>query len=327
MLTYYCEKSNNCFIELAMSVTRTVLTTDPVSHAFPGSISDPVYLSVVIPAYNEEGAILQTVDEVKRALTPLGITYNIIISDDGSTDGTSTQAAQSTAFVISSPQNNGYGAALKRGIAAGNSTLIAIIDADGTYPADQLPAMLDAAQTADMVVGARDAAMTNVALIRKPAKYCLSLLASYLTQQSIPDLNSGLRVFRRSSLERFIPLLPQKFSFTTTITLCMLCTELRVTYLPITYKRRIGSSKIRYTDFSAFMLLVLRTIVLFNPLRIFLPLGAALFVLGFLKLGYDIAMQDLSETAIFGFLSAIMIWSLGLIADMVARLHLRPRQE
>ena len=114
------------------------------------------------------------------------------------------------------------------------------------------------------------------------------------------------------------------FSFTTTITLCMICSDLRVVYFPIEYGRRIGQSKIRPTDFFSFILLVLRAIVLFNPLRVFLPLGAVLFGLGGLKLIYDLVVGDLSESAILAFLAAIMIWSLGLIADMIARLHLRP---
>ncbi len=283
-----------------------------------------VDLSVVIPAYNEENGIARTVAEVERVLSALPIDYEVIVSDDGSTDGTRREAEKTGARVIAAPENGGYGAALKRGIAAGDSDFVAIIDADGTYPASSLPEMLDMAETADMVVGARDAAMTNVPLIRKPAKFILNSLANYLARRKIPDLNSGLRVFKRSSLVRFIPLLPMGFSFTTTITLCMICSDLRVVYLPIEYGRRIGKSKIRYTDFFNFILLVVRAIVLFSPLRVFLPLGAVLFAMGLAKLIYDIVIGNLSESAIFGLLAAIMIWSLGLIADMIARLHLRP---
>jgi glycosyltransferase involved in cell wall biosynthesis len=308
-----------------MSVVN--VAADARHHSSPTTIADPVHLSVVIPAYNEEEVILQTIAEIEQSLAPLPITYNIIVSDDGCTDGTSAKAAHSGAFVVTSAENSGYGAALKKGIAAGQSEFVAIIDADGTYPADRLPAMLEAAGTADMIVGARDAAMTNVAPIRRPAKLMLNALASYLAQRRIPDLNSGLRVFRRTSLQRFIPLLPEKFSFTTTITLCMVCSNLRVVYLPIDYKPRIGKSKIRYTDFSAFVLLVLRTIMLFNPLRIFMPLGSVLFVLGVGKLCYDILIGNLSESAVFCLLAAIIIWGLGLTADMMARLHLRPQRE
>lgn len=283
-----------------------------------------VDLSVVIPAYNEEHGINKAVMEVHKVLSALPLTFDIIVVDDGSTDGTRQAAEKSGARVVYNHENSGYGAALKRGIAAGDSDYVAIIDADGTYPAESLPLMWEQAQSADMVVGARDPGMTNVPFIRRPAKFILNSLANYLAQRNIPDLNSGLRVFRRSALESFVPLLPSGFSFTTTITLCMICSNLQVVYIPIEYGKRIGKSKIRATDFFNFILLVLRAIVLFSPLRVFLPLGAILFVLGIAKLSYDIVIGDLSESAIFGLLAAIMIWSLGLIADMIARLHLRP---
>ena len=281
-------------------------------------------LSIVIPAYNEEGAISQTVEDVTKVLSRLSASFEIIVVNDGSSDETGKAAAQTGARVIDSDENAGYGASLKKGIAASTSEFVAILDADGTYPAASLPAMLELAESADMVVGNRGAAMTNVPLIRRPAKFILNTLAGYLAGRKIPDLNSGLRVFRRSALTGFIPLLPMGFSFTTTITLCMLCSGLRVVYFPIEYGRRIGRSKIRSTDFFNFILLVLRAIVLFNPLRVFLPLGALLFLLGGVKLGYDIYIGNLSESAVLGLLGAVMIWSLGLIADMISRLHLRP---
>jgi len=284
----------------------------------------PVHLSIVIPAYNEEMGIVQTVTAVNQALSGLSTTYEVVVVDDGSTDNTAERAESTSARVIRCEENGGYGSALKRGIAASDSDLIAIIDADGTYPASGLVAMVKTAEHADMVVGARNANMSNVPLIRRPAKLILNGLANYLAQRKIPDLNSGLRVFRRDVLTRFIPLLPMGFSFTTTITLCMICSGLRVVYVPIEYGRRIGSSKIRFTDFFNFILLVLRAIVLFNPLRVFLPLGFVLFVLGFIKLIYDIFLGNLSESAVLGILAAIIIWSFGLIADMLARLHLRP---
>ncbi len=283
-----------------------------------------VDLSVVIPAYNEEMAIDQTVAQINAVLSGLLISYEVVVVDDGSTDRTAERAETTDARVIRCEENGGYGSALKHGIATGDSEFIAILDADGTYPASSLPGMLEAIDNADMVVGARGGNMANVPLIRRPAKFILNGLANYLVQKKIPDLNSGLRVFRRDALTRFIPLLPKGFSFTTTITLCMICSDLRVVYVPIEYGRRIGRSKIRFTDFFNFILLIFRAIMLFNPLRIFLPLGLALFLLGIAKLAYDIIIGNLSETAVLGLLAAIMIWSLGLIADMLARLHLRP---
>jgi len=303
---------------------NTKSTDTRVKATFQAAEPEAVGLSVVIPAYNEEMAIVQTITAVNDALSQLPTSYDIVVVDDGSTDSTAERAESTGARVIRCEDNGGYGSALKRGIAAGNSEFIAIIDADGTYPAADLLAMFETAQHADMVVGARNANMSNVPFIRRPAKFILNGLANYLAQRKIPDLNSGLRVFRREVLARFIPLLPMGFSFTTTITLCMICSGLRVVYVPIEYGRRIGNSKIRFTDFFNFILLVVRAIVLFNPLRVFLPLGFALFTLGVVKLVYDIYVGDLSESAVLGILAAIIIWSFGLIADMLARLHLRP---
>ncbi len=280
-------------------------------------------LAVVIPAFNEESAIAQTISEVQKALEGASIHFQIVVVDDGSTDATRRTAQDSGATVVASKQNNGYGAALKKGIAASNSEYVAILDSDGTYPAHYLPQMLDLARSSDMVVGARDAGMTNVPLVRRPAKLILNWFANALSRTKIPDLNSGLRVFRRSALLRFVPLLPSGFSFTTTITLCMISEGFDVEYIPIDYRRRIGKSTMRPTEFFNFLILVLRAIVLFSPLRVFLPLGALLFGMGVIKLGYDIIIGNLSESAVLGILGAIMIWAFGLIADMIARLHLR----
>ncbi len=281
-------------------------------------------VSVIIPAHNEEHAAGPTIERVRATLSSLAVTYEIVLVDDGSTDATREAAERAGARVIVSPTNRGYGWALKRGIAASNSNLVAILDADGTYPPEAIPTMLQLVESADMVVGDRSTAMNNVPWVRRPAKWVLSKLANFLAEQKIPDLNSGLRVFKRDSLERFIPLLPDGFSFTTTITLSMLCSSMLVTYLPIEYGKRIGHSKIRAVDFFNFVMLVLRIVMLFQPLRIFMPLGAVLFVLGLAKGIYDLTLMNLSESAIFCLLAALIVWSLGLIADMISRLHLRP---
>ena len=285
---------------------------------------DGLSLSVVIPAYNEQGAVHTTVEDVQTHLAPLGIPYEIIVVDDGSTDGTRQEAIDSGATVDWNEVNSGYGATLKRGVRQAQYEYIAILDTDGTYPARYLPDMLVKCRTQDMVVGDRGAAMKNVPLIRRPAKKFLNKLASLLAERPLNDLNSGLRVFRKTELIPFLPLLPQNFSFTTTITLCMTCNGKRMIYTPIEYGKRVGKSKIRPVDFINFIILVLRVMVLFNPLRVFIPLGLGFFALGLIKLVYDIFIGNLSESAIFAFLAAIMIWSLGLIADMISRLHLRP---
>lgn len=282
-------------------------------------------LTIVVPAYNEAKAIGQTIASLKAMLEKSGIDGAILIVDDGSSDGTGDAAIAAGVEVIKLEENSGYGYALKTGIANSSSKFVAIIDADGTYPAEKIPEMMALCQTADMVVGDRGGAMKNVPLIRRGPKWVLNTLANMLARRKIPDLNSGLRVFKRASLERFVQLLPDGFSFTTTITLSMICSNLRVLYTPIHYAKRVGQSSMRPTAFFTFILLVLRIIVFFQPLRVFLPLGAIFFVLGLAKAIYDITKMNLSESAIFGILGAMMIWSLGLIADMISRLHLRPR--
>lgn len=285
---------------------------------------DGMTLSIVIPAFNEEGAVQHTIDDVRREMDATGVPYEIIVIDDGSEDRTLDIARAAGVIVDSNQVNTGYGASLKRGIRLAQYEYVAILDADGTYPARYLPPMLEMCRNQDMVVGDRGAAMKNVPWIRKPAKWVLNTFASFLAERRLNDLNSGLRVFRKSELVPFIPLLPQKFSFTTTITLCMSCNGKRMIYTPIEYGRRVGKSKIRPVDFINFIILVLRMTVLFNPLRVFIPLGLGLFGVGIIKFVYDLFLDNMSETTIFAFLSAIMIWSLGLIADMISRLHLRP---
>lgn len=280
-------------------------------------------LSIVIPAYNEINAIKSGIEELQAMIAKHKLDAEIVVVDDGSSDGTYEKALETGVRVIRVDQNMGYGHSLKTGIRQTNSDYVAITDADGTYPAERLPEMLDICRNGDMVVGNRGEAMRNVPLVRKPAKWVLNKLANILAQRRIPDLNSGLRVFRRISIEKFLGLMPNGFSFSTTSTLCMICSDLQVTYVPITYGKRIGQSKIRPTDFFRFMLLVVRIIVLFHPLRVFLPVGAILFVMGMAKATYDLFLFNLSESAIFALLAALVIWSLGLIADMISRLHFR----
>jgi len=280
-------------------------------------------VAVIIPAYNEQDAVRATVDEVKRALRSAAIAHHVVVVNDGSDDATAAQGSAAGAQVIDFPDNIGYGHALKAGIAAADSDLVAILDADGTYPPDALPAMIAMAEHADMVVGDRGAAMNNVPWVRRPAKWVLKTLASVVAQRRINDVNSGLRVFRRPALEQFVPLLPDGYSFTTTITLCMLATNHTVVYQPIHYGRRIGRSKIRARHFFKFIFLVVRLTVFFQPLRIFLPLGAILMLAGVAKAIYD---ASLSPSAVFSMLAAILVWSIGLLADMITRLHLRPQE-
>ncbi|MEE3329955.1 MAG: glycosyltransferase family 2 protein [Myxococcota bacterium] len=281
------------------------------------SVSDGV--SVVVPAYNEEGAVLDGLRETQAILDKLEIETELIVVNDGSTDRTAEIARDAGFRVLDQPENRGYGAALKAGIEAAKFEIIVITDADGTYPAKEIPAMLEHADKYDMVVGARVGGNTAIPLVRRPAKWVLRVLAAYLAGRPIPDLNSGLRVLKRRHVKRFEHLLPSGFSFTTSITLASLCSDLLVHYHPIDYYARVGESKIRATHAIEFLILILRTIVYFNPLKVFLPLGAVFFFGGLAKFGYDLWIGNLSESALLGFLGGTMLWAVGLLSDQIAR--------
>ncbi|MFQ5697629.1 MAG: glycosyltransferase family 2 protein [Myxococcota bacterium] len=280
-------------------------------------------VSIVVPAYNEEAGIEAAVDALRAVVSQLGEGSELIVVDDGSSDCTAELAERAGAQVVVEPENRGYGAALKAGIVRAVHDTIVITDADGTYPAAAIPGLLEFAGDYDMVVGSREGENVSIPAIRRPAKWVLKHLASYLAGRRIPDLNSGLRVMRRSLIEQYAHLLPQGFSFTTTITLAALCGGHLVHYHPIDYYARVGDSKIRAFHAAEFLLLVLRTVVYFNPLKVFLPLGGILFAGGLAKFIYDLFIGNLSETALLGFLGGAMLWALGLLSDQISKLALR----
>jgi len=302
------------------TVRRTALQEAPARAVERSNVAAGV--TVVVPAYNEEGAIVAQIEKIRGVMNSAGHPWELIVVDDGSADATAAKAESTGVRLIRQGRNRGYGAALKAGVHAAQHELIVIVDADGTYPVEAIPAMLEHADEHDMVVGARVAGNVQIPLARRPAKWVLGRLASYLAEQEIPDLNSGLRVMKKSLVEKFEHLLPSGFSFTTTITLALLCSDYRVYYHPIEYHKRVGHSKIRAKHAYMFLLLILRTIVYFNPLRIFLPLGALFFVAGMAKFGYDITLWNLSESAVMGVLSGVIIWCVGLLADQISRMAL-----
>jgi glycosyltransferase involved in cell wall biosynthesis len=280
-------------------------------------------ISIVIPAFNEEGAITDAIHEIQEIMDQSSHEYEIIVVDDGSADKTADLARGEGVKLIELPENQGYGAALKAGIRRSIYETIVITDADGTYPAKFIPGLVDQLGMYDMVVGARTGSNVAAPLVRMPAKWVLRMLASYLAGRNIPDLNSGLRVMRKSLIRRFIHLLPSGFSFTTTITLAALCSGSLVKYSPIDYHQRIGKSKIRPTHAFDFTLLIIRTIVYFNPLKVFIPLGGLFFLGGMTKFIYDLYIGNLSETAVLGFIGAAILWAVGLLSDQIAKVALR----
>lgn len=280
-------------------------------------MSEPV--SVVIPAFNEEQGVGPVIRELYDILQKAGIEGEVIVVDDGSADATGKAAAEAGARVMRHRSNRGYGAALKTGITSARYNIIAITDADRTYPSENIPTLLKELEKADMVVGARTGANVKIPIIRKPAKWFLNKLANYVCATSIPDLNSGLRVFRRDIAMQYFPILPDQFSFTTTITLAMHCDKYAVAYLPIDYRKRTGKSKIVPWDAYNFAVLILRTAMLFRPLRVFLPLVFTFFLYGVVKTGIDIYRDPMiSATATLALISALIILLIGMLADAIA---------
>jgi glycosyltransferase involved in cell wall biosynthesis len=277
-------------------------------------------VSVVIPAFNEAAHVADEVRAVERVLGESGWQYEIMVVDDGSTDGTAERAAETGAKVLRRKSNRGYGASLKLGVRSAQYPWILITDADGTYPVEAIPGMLAAAESNSMVVGARIGASVHIPLARRPAKAFLRWLASYLAGRKLPDINSGLRLMRKELVQRYEHLLPDGFSFTTTITLASACNGHSVEYVPIDYHARRGQSKIRPRHAYDFTLLILRTIVFFNPLKVFIPIATALAVLGLGKLAYDITIDNLSESAVLLFLGSMIVFAVGLLADQNSRI-------
>lgn len=282
---------------------------------------------MVIPAFNEASAVQTVIAELREVLAGSGNPVEIIVVDDGSSDRTAEMALGAGARVLRHRSNRGYGAALKTGIVAASHEYIVITDADGTYPAEEIPKLLSALEHADMVVGARVGAKVKIPLIRRPAKMVLNLLANYMTRAKIPDLNSGLRAFRRNIVLQYFAILPDQFSWTTTITLAMHCDKYAVSYLPISYRERKGKSKIVPWDAGTFFVLILRTIMLFRPIRVFFPIVVVFFMYGLVKMVVDLTHQpNISASAQLALLSALLILLIGMLGEALAtRLgHLNP---
>jgi glycosyltransferase involved in cell wall biosynthesis len=276
-------------------------------------------VSIVIPAFNEEHGVGPVVTELRNVLSQKGITAEILVVDDGSTDKTAEMAAAAGARVLRHRSNRGYGAALKSGISGASHAFVIITDADGTYPCEYIPEMLARLETADMVVGARIGRNVKIPLIRRPAKWALNRLANYMTNAKIPDLNSGLRAFRREVAMQYFSILPDQFSWTTTITLAMHCDKYAVAYLPIDYRQRKGKSKIVPWDAGSFAILILRTAMLFRPLRIFLPVVFLCLLYGVVKMSVDMTRDpNISASALLAFVSALIILLIGMLGDAIA---------
>ncbi len=281
-------------------------------------------VSFVIPCYNEEQAIGIVLDQIVAVMQPLGLTYEIIVVDDGSTDNTAALCERrQDVILVRHDHNMGTGAARSTGIRRAQGEFIVMTDADGTYPAEAIPELIAALQNADMVIGARRREAGTVRWLRSPAKWFIRMLACYMTRTHIPDLNSGLRGIRRALVPRFYHILPNSHSWVSTITIAFLSCGYRVRWIPIDYHPRIGRSTFHpVRDTYNYLTLVVRTITYFNPLRVFLPISLLLLTVGFGKAIADIVRYNwhFPASTVMLVLTGVQVGALGVLADLVAKM-------
>lgn len=281
-------------------------------------------VSVVIPAYNEEKGIVAEIRTIHEAFRRAGRPYEIIVVDDGSVDNTAELVkAEPSTKLVRHPRNRGVGAARKSGIWAAQYDTIITTDGDGTYPNDRMPELVDQLKQCDMVVGARIGKKVAKSWIRMPAKWFIRRLACYLTRTYIPDLNSGLRAFRKQTALRFFYLLPDSHSWEATITLAYLCNHKAVVFTPIDYYKRKGKSSFHpIRDTYNYISLVIRTIMYFNPTRIFIPLAFIVSAIGIGKMTFDyFTYGNIGGFDVVLVTFALLIFCMGLLADLMVVLH------
>ena len=308
---------------------RMVLTEiAPAPRADTDEVEDEVLdVTVVLPVYNERGHLAQEIARIRAALERSGKSFEILVVDDGSDDGSGEQLrAMDGIRLLQFRQNRGSGSARKAGTRAARGRVVVWTDADMTYPNERIPELVDEMDGWDQVVGARTSEQGTAKAARVPAKWVIRTIASYLTETKIPDLNSGLRAFRADVARQYLHLLPAGFSCVTTITMAFLANGYSVKYVPIEYRERAGTSKFHWwRDTKRYLIQVIRLVLSYNPLKIFLPLGAALGLVGMGKLGFDLVDKDLriaTNTLIILFAS-FQVLAIGLLADLVVRLAKR----
>lgn len=281
-------------------------------------------ISFVIPALDEGESALTVVRELIEFMKPRRAPWEVILVDDGSDEHSRklwAAAAPAMGFRLvrhDSPQ--GYGASIKDGIRQSRHPWIAITDADGSYPVASFAGLFDRCDQAEMVVGSRQGKVRAIPWMRRPAKWLVNRFASYVARRRIPDVNSGMRVFRRQWVEKYERLLPEGFSLTTTLTIALLRDRAPVEFVPIDYLKRRGRSKIRpLADFCQFIMTILRLSMVFDPLRVVMPIVLASGTFMAASLVRDLLNRNLADTSVFLFLFTMIFLMLGLLADLINR--------
>jgi glycosyltransferase involved in cell wall biosynthesis len=286
-------------------------------------VASPNTVSVVIPTYNEGAAIAGVVSALKEAAPWL----EVIVVDDGSSDDTGARAAGAGATVLRHPYNKGNGAAVKTGIRAASGDWVLIIDGDGQHrPTDALR-LVGRLGEYDLVVGAR-AKATQASQSRRIGNAALNWLASYLTGRPIPDLTSGFRGARLAYLREFLHLLPNGFSTPTTTTLAFVKAGYNVAFEPVEAEARVGQSKIKLArDGTKFLLIVIRIVTIFSPLRVFIPLSLSAFALGAVYALWTIVTQShVTNSSVLLIVLAVIVFLVGLVSEQIAALRFEGRQ-
>lgn len=303
-----------------------VETHPAVREATAGSASAKLAVTVIVPVYNEESTVASDVEDIARALAgPEFDPVEILVIDDGSTDRSAELARGAGATVITHPVNLGQGAAIKTGITKSQGDFIAIIDGDGTYPTEDLPKLLrfSAQSGYEQVIGDRQSEQGSLRLLRVAVKRMLRIFATFLSGQTVGDLNSGMRVLTKDAANRYLSLIPDGFSNSTTLTLASLSHRGRIAFIPINYRARvIGASKFRPVgDTYNMILTVVRMVMYVDPLRVLLPVALVFLVGGVGKAVSDVIRFDLHITtsSVLLMMTAIQIGAIALIADPIVR--------
>jgi glycosyltransferase involved in cell wall biosynthesis len=285
--------------------------------------ADQCDVSVVLPIFNEKGHLRAEIDRITESLSASKYSFEIIVVDDGSTDGSEAELSKIDGItLIRHRLNQGSGAARRTGTTAARGRVVVWTDVDMTYPNNLIPDLVDAMEGYDHIVGWRQTEEGTLKWLRTPAKWLIRKLASYLSETDIKDLNSGLRAFRRDVAMQYVHELPKGFSCVTTLTMSFLGNGYSIGFYPIEYFPRAGRSKFHWLkDTRRYILQVIRMTLSYNPLKVFLPIGLLLLTLGLVKLGFDWAGRDfkLAANTLLVFFASLQVITVGLLADLVVR--------